>query len=447
MHGPLTTRFLSSWFVLGLSPAVGLQLAAPRFDRRAQRSAVPPLAALAGGTDEKQQQELRALLERAGMVKDGEDPVDISELSAGFCNYVYLCELGSLPECAEGGEECNMTAFNSTVIDVDSTVLGRAACAEVGLAAPGARRPLRPVRRVVAKLFSPLAKLRIVAARRGVADESAAQHGLGPGVHFRSEDGLITDFVDGRTLTEDDIHEPEAKAGVLRALAPRLAALHSVRLPAIRRRRQRVVLWEFLRRMLREIKRAPQGALPEGISSEQVLHEVQRMQTRFDALQLPIVNGHGDLKPSNVMASLPSSPSGANQISFIDFELAGAHYRGYDLFKLFRTSGTLSRSNMISFLHEYLTHVQKKVPAFNELNELRAETLAFEPLTWLEAAVFFFFAMVTYPANAHEWAPLAEQRWNAYLASAHLVEEDGEATRMLRKARARRRPPQQLAAV
>ena len=70
---------------------------------------------------------------------------------------------------------------------------------------------------------------------------------------------------------------------------------------------------------------------------------------------------------------------------------------------------------------------------------LCAQALAFEPLTWLEAAVFFFFAMATYPAKAHEWQPLALDRWESYLASAHLVEQDGPATRELLTARHRKR--------
>ena len=44
------------------------------------------------------------------------------------------------------------------------------------------------------------------------------------------------------------------------------------------------------------------------------------------------VLGHGDLKPSNVLRLRRGG------ITFIDFELAGPNYRGYDIFKLFRTS-------------------------------------------------------------------------------------------------------------
>ena len=77
-----------------------------------------------------------------------------------------------------------------------------------------------------------------------------------------------------------------------------------------------------------------------------------------------------------------------------------------------------------------------------ELDELLAETYAAEPLTWLEAAIFFLFACAEYPAEAERWAPLAEQRWQRYLVSAHLVDDDGEATLALARARAAHRVPQ-----
>mmetsp|Transcript_14927 Transcript_14927/g.45305 ORF Transcript_14927/g.45305 Transcript_14927/m.45305 type:complete len:365 (+) Transcript_14927:1121-2215(+) len=327
------------------------------------------------------------------------------------------------------------------------------------------RRVASTARTVVAKLFSPLAKLRLTPAMRGAADASASDEGLGPRVLYSSSDGLVTDFISGRTLTESDIHAPAAHRGVLRALAPRLAALHSVRLPA----GAPVVLWHFMDEMLAQIE-VGGAALPRGVSAAAVGSEVRRMRSRFEALELPVVNGHGDLKPSNLMipastaAAAPSASASAAAgstgsasagaaplptVTFIDFELAGAHYRGYDLYKLFRTSGHLSHKNMRAFLRDYLRCLaeadqppagqRRTRVAKSDLREIHAEALAFEPLTWLEAAVFFFFAMATYPAKAHEWQPLALDRWESYLASAHLVEQDGPATRELLAARHRKR--------
>ena len=68
----------------------------------------------------------------------------------------------------------------------------------------------------------------------------------------------------------------------------------------------------------------------------------------------------------------------------------------------------------------------------------RLAAYASEPLTWLEAAVFFLFAIRVYPAEAELWVPLATQRWESYLASAAAIDPDGEATRALQAARAAR---------
>ena len=69
------------------------------------------------------------------------------------------------------------------------------------------------------------------------------------------------------------------------------------------------------------------------------------------------------------------------------------------------------------------------------LAELEAEAYAAEPLTWLEAAVFFFFALSVYPEKAEVWRPLAVQRWESYLASASIIDAEGEAARALLAAR------------
>ena len=42
------------------------------------------------------------------------------------------------------------------------------------------------------------------------------------------------------------------------------------------------------------------------------------------------------------------------------------------------------------------------------------ETKLFEPLTWLEAAIFFSFAAATLPEKRAEMAALARDRWAAY---------------------------------
>ena len=97
---------------------------------------------------------------------------------------------------------------------------------------------------------------------------------------------------------------------------------------------------------------------------------------------------------------------------FIDFELSGPNYRGYDIFKLFRTNemSPVCDAELLRFIEAYLgadaNHVAVERCLF--------ETKLFEPLTWLEAAIFFAFAAVKLPENSDEWIGLAKDRWAAY---------------------------------
>ncbi|KAH8066447.1 hypothetical protein JL722_889 [Aureococcus anophagefferens] len=98
------------------------------------------------------------------------------------------------------------------------------------------------------------------------------------------------------------------------------------------------------------------------------------------------VLGHGDFKPSNVLLH-----DGA--AVFIDFELAGPNYRGYDIFKLFRTNemAPASDAELLRFIAVYLAEGGAD-SGDAEAARCLAESKLFEPLTWLEAAIFFEFA-------------------------------------------------------
>jgi hypothetical protein len=199
---------------------------------------------------------LSSLLREADIV----EPETVVELSAGFCNWVYRVDL---PEQADAS-----------------------ACSMLG------------------KVFSPLAKMRIAAPDRGRGDELAGEAGLGPRVRFRSEDGLITEFVPGSDLSERDIHA--RTPWLLRRIASKLAGLHSLALPhpaadgdgtgsaADATAKPPVVLWEFLNSMLAQVAERPQ-TMPEGMCLQEVADEVARMRTRFDKLGLPVVFGHGEM--------------------------------------------------------------------------------------------------------------------------------------------------------
>ena len=171
---------------------------------------------------------LEALLSAAGIAGQ---PTSVSEMSAGFCNWVFKVEMPSTQ-----------------------------------------RSPL------VVKSFSPLAKLRLSPPDRGLGDETAAVAGLGPELLYRSPEGLIADFVRGKTLSESDMHADTSPYPAL--IAPCVAALHRLRPKGADGLADSAgsrgasggrssVLWLFLDRMLDHIA-TDVSTMPRGISLEQV---------------------------------------------------------------------------------------------------------------------------------------------------------------------------------
>ena len=246
------------------TPGHRLSSCVPGASLRSHRKRAALLANLPDGIEPSEG--LSSLLRKADIV----EPETVVELSAGFCNWVYRVDL---PE------------------QVDAS-----ACSVLG------------------KVFSPLAKLRIAAPDRGRGDELAGEAGLGPRVRYRSEDGLITEFVPGSDLSERDIHA--RTPWLLRRIAAKLAGLHSLDLPhpapdgtetaPDSTGEPPVVLWQFLNSMLAQVAERPQ-AVPQGMCLQEVKDEVARMRSRFEQLELPVVFGHGETLPP-LPPPLPQPP-------------------------------------------------------------------------------------------------------------------------------------------
>ncbi|KAH8094140.1 hypothetical protein JL720_4130 [Aureococcus anophagefferens] len=145
------------------------------------------------------------------------------------------------------------------------------------------------------------------------------------------------------------------------------------------------------------------GALDAGA----LAREARRMRAAVDGVARADVLGHGDFKPSNVLLH-----DGA--AVFIDFELAGPNYRGYDIFKLFRTNemAPASDAELLRFIAVYLAEGGAD-SGDAEAARCLAESKLFEPLTWLEAAIFFEFAAARLPEKRDEMRDLARDRWAA----------------------------------
>lgn len=210
---------------------------------------------------------------------------------------------------------------------------------------------------MVGKLFSDLSKRRMPSQNNHHTDWMASDRGLGPKLFASTDNGILMEWLDEESLDETIIH---GSVEWIDRVAPRLAAFHYMVTP-----NPPNALWKSLDLMMTMMQ-------DTSLVERQILQQRQSV----DPLRLPTVLGHGDLKPSNII--------GKKTPKFIDFEISGMHYRGFDLAKLFRTKHPtrLTKDNLKRFLECYLrfsptTLVEKD----KELDLLTLEAKIMEPLT------------------------------------------------------------------
>lgn len=271
--------------------------------------------------------------------------------------------------------------------------------------------------KLVVKLYSELSLLRTEPYQRGVIDELASLAELGPAVRSNTGEGIAHVFLPGRILEEKDMHTIQ---GVGIAAAKLVAAFHSLPVPPEFNTNE-PLLWKWLDRMLEAIERSDNAdVLPDEANLQALRHEVRRVSAAVQGrVGTTIVLAHGDLKPSNVLL-IGEDPV---DLQLIDLELSGPNYRGFDLMKLFRTSpDNFSESHFRNFVAEYCRAAGLDESRMQDIEE---ETKLFEPLTWLEAAVFFALVLVLEPSDsddAKQWESLLLDRWMRYLDSAAAVD-------------------------
>jgi len=170
----------------------------------------------------------------------------------------------------------------------------------------------------------------------------------------------------------------------------------------------------------------PESMLP-GFDFTELVEEVRRYRSIVHSTLPKLVTCHGDMKPANIIRL----GSQENSTVFIDFELSGLGYRGYDIFKLFRTD-EVDGDKLRQFVIDY---VQKSTPEGVadecEVQRVHAEALMFEPLTYLEPVIFFNSVCAEYPDTAERFSDLAHARWEKYLQTKHFIEERADALRRL----------------
>jgi len=260
---------------------------------------------------------------------------------------------------------------------------------------------------LVVKRYTDLVFLRIEREAIGVVDEHAGRFGCGPRVFYSGVSGLVEERIPGRTLQEIDMHKGDFK--LLSQVAKVLSDFHQLPIPAACEGEP--MLWRTINKMMRVVQRRP-DLMPHGMPSiDTILAEVDAARCALERHSPAIVLGHGDCKPSNVIAS----DDGIDPVKLIDFELGGPNYRGFDLMKLFRTAKGASKPCMLHFLDAYVERTKGSPPGHEELANLAAELDRFEPLTWLEAAIFFLTLPQFKADETNRWNDLAMDRWEKYM--------------------------------
>jgi streptomycin 6-kinase len=251
----------------------------------------------------------------------------------------------------------------------------------------------------IAKLFSPLARARMQDSgfQDGEIDRLVGEKGFGPHILATSPNGILMEHLATSALTEADVHADDAHA-TIQAVAQALAAVHSIPIPEDCPH----MLWHTMEVML--------SMIPES-SAKPYLERVNFHKQTLGSLKLPIVLGHGDFKPPNVMVV-----DGVAKV--LDLEIAGNHFRAYDLAKFFRTEQKTRHTehNQLDFLSMYLKACGDKM-ASSSPELLKAESDLLLPMSWLEAAIFFECSSTIDAAQRDMWIKLAKDRMQNYWKS------------------------------
>lgn len=230
----------------------------------------------------------------------------------GFCNTVYFIE----------------TKYDKVIVKNKSTTT-MTICAY-----------LLTLDKHVAKVFSDLALQRMYPPKKHSVDRIAEKAGIGPCVQATTENGILVDWIDGTVLQERDIHANDS-ASLMEAMASCVQKLHKFDISSDWHAPN--MLWYSIEAMLSMCSKTTP------LVTQLHSHYLSQREA-LSRVELRTVLGHGDLKPSNMMFDKSST------VLMIDFETSGAHFRGFDIAKIFRTKqpSPYTDRNRNAFLKEYL---------------------------------------------------------------------------------------------
>ncbi|XP_010268600.1 PREDICTED: probable choline kinase 1 [Nelumbo nucifera] len=148
--------------------------------------------------------------------------------------------------------------------------------------------------------------------------ECMSKHGQGPRLLGRFPNGRIEEFIHARTLSADDLHDPEISTLV----AAKLKEFHDLDMPGPKD----VFLWDRLRKWLKVAISLSSPEEAKEFCLDALENEIQIIEREFSVDNQLIGFCHNDLQYGNIMID-----EDTRSITIIDYEYASYNPVAYDL--------------------------------------------------------------------------------------------------------------------
>jgi choline/ethanolamine kinase len=148
--------------------------------------------------------------------------------------------------------------------------------------------------------------------------ECMSKHGQGPRLLGRFPDGRVEEFIHARTLSAEDLRNPEISA----LIAAKLREFHCLEMPGPRN----VVLWGRMRNWLREANSLCSPKIKKEFGLDTLDKEIDMLEEELHEEHQEIGFCHNDLQYGNIMIDEET-----NAITIIDYEYASYNPVAYDI--------------------------------------------------------------------------------------------------------------------
>ncbi|PSS17440.1 Choline kinase [Actinidia chinensis var. chinensis] len=148
--------------------------------------------------------------------------------------------------------------------------------------------------------------------------ECISKHGQGPRLLGRFPEGRVEEFIHAKTLSADDLRDPETSA----LIAAKLREFHNLDIPGSRN----VFLWDRMRNWLNEAKNLCSSQQANEFRIDTLEEEIDILEKELSRDCQEVGFCHNDLQYGNIMIDEET-----RSITIIDYEYASYNPVAYDL--------------------------------------------------------------------------------------------------------------------